>query len=161
METNACYMREIREEDAHHIYTLNSDPLVIRFTGEYIWRPEDADHFARNYARLFPKDPPLYLAFLKESKEFVGWIGCRHYAGRETPDISLRLLSSHWHQGLGAEILEGFLKYYREKEFPFPLVAQIHPENIFAKRLFLGAGFGFIHYFLWEEEQWEWWELKD
>ena len=53
LETDRLILREFEERDAEHLYLLNLDPDVIKFTGDKAFKDiEEASVFLKNYKQI-------------------------------------------------------------------------------------------------------------
>ncbi|MEX1131912.1 MAG: GNAT family N-acetyltransferase [Flavobacteriales bacterium] len=101
--TARLYLREMTLDDAEHAFRLNSDPEVVRHTGDGPFASVEA-------AREFLADYPDYRlngfgrwAVLRRSDNvWLGWCGLKRHANGDV-DLGYRLLREHWGQGYATE----------------------------------------------------------
>ena len=86
-ETKRLYLREFILEDARHLYDMNNDPEVIKYTGDDSFKKiDEAVDFLKNYSEYKQHNMGRWAVCLKESNEFLGWCGLKYH-----PDEKL-----HW-----------------------------------------------------------------
>ena len=74
-------MREFLEEDAIRMYELNSDPDVIRYTGDDPFASVDAARdFIQQYDAYTTAGYGRLTVLLKRYMEYVGWCGLKYDA---------------------------------------------------------------------------------
>ena len=104
METPRLILREFTEDDASGMFQLNSDPEVIRYTGDPAFKSdEDARLFLRRYDRYQKDGYGRWTVLLKADKDYVGWCGLSYSADTGETDLGFRLKRSYWNQGIATE----------------------------------------------------------
>jgi RimJ/RimL family protein N-acetyltransferase len=97
LETERCRLREMREEDGPILYRLNSDPEVIRYTGDPPFESEAAAiEFIRNYEAYKKYGMGRWLAERKEDGEILGWCGLKYLPGENQVDLGYRFFRKYW-----------------------------------------------------------------
>jgi RimJ/RimL family protein N-acetyltransferase len=97
-------MREFREEDAEGMYELNSDPDVIRYTGDDPFVSIDAARdFIRQYDAYDKFGRGRLTVLLKDSSEYLGWCGLKYGPVSTETDLGFRLLKKFWNKGYATE----------------------------------------------------------
>lgn len=73
IETKRLILRHFEEQDAWDMYLLNSDPMVLRFTGDHPFKsvPEARD-FILNYRQYEMNGYGRWTVILKETGEYIG-----------------------------------------------------------------------------------------
>jgi ribosomal-protein-alanine N-acetyltransferase len=90
LETERCRLREMREEDGPILYRLNSDPEVIRYTGDPPFESEAAaTEFIRNYEAYKKYGMGRWLAERKDDGEILGWCGLKYLPGENQVDLAI------------------------------------------------------------------------
>ena len=104
LETTRLLMREFREEDAEGMYELNSDPDVIRYTGDDPFVSIDAARdFLRQYDAYARFGTGRLTVLLKDTNEYIGWCGLKYDQVSGDTDLGFRLLKKFWNKGYATE----------------------------------------------------------
>lgn len=112
LETPRLIMREFCEEDAGHLFELNSDPDVTRYVGEGPYVSLDAARdFIRNYNQYEKYRQGRLNVFDKKTGEYIGWSGLKYIEDEGYTDIGYRLLKQHWGKGYATESAKASLDY--------------------------------------------------
>lgn len=103
-ETPRLLFREFSEADAPGLFELNSDPEVIRFTGNAPFTSvREALQFVNNYDQYRLNNFGRWALINKSNSEFIGWCGLRRSEDNGETDIGYRLLKRYWGKGLATE----------------------------------------------------------
>jgi [ribosomal protein S5]-alanine N-acetyltransferase len=110
-------MRPHAPSDAGFMVELNSDPMVVRYTGDVAFsHPSQAleviaslqRQFAeRRLGRLIVRD--------RETSEVLGWCGLKWHAKEEGMDLGFRFLRRHWNHGFATESAQACLRWLRQQ----------------------------------------------
>ena len=104
LETSHLVMREFREEDAIGMYELNSDPDVIRYTGDDPFASvESALDFIRKYDAYATTGYGRFTILLKHTMEHAGWCGLKYDTSSSETDLGFRLHKKFWNKGYATE----------------------------------------------------------
>jgi [ribosomal protein S5]-alanine N-acetyltransferase len=97
-------MRPFQETDAEGIFLLNSDPEVIKFTGDPPFDSiEHARDFILNYHKYEKHGYGRLTVLLKSTNEYLGWCGLNYNETTNETDIGFRFLQKHWNNGYATE----------------------------------------------------------
>ena len=140
IETSRLTLRMFTPDDLDELYSLFSDPLVVRYvgTGETASKAETEtalngimNHWERHgFGRWAILD--------KRSQRFIGYGGLRLLI--DTPEVVYHLATASWGKGLATEIATASLRYgFEEKSFE-RIVAIAKPENLASIRVMQKAG---------------------
>ena len=103
-ETNRLVHREFTVADAEVFFALNSNPDVMRFTGEPLLPSLDA---ARQAIADYPDFADLgygrWACVLKETQTIIGFCGLKYLPDLDEVDVGYRFLPGYWGQGLATE----------------------------------------------------------
>ena len=103
LDTPRLHLREFRAEDAEALYRLNSDPDVMRYTGDTPFvDPASARHFLKHYSYA-PEGLGRWAVTLRESGEFMGFCGLKRGAPGGDVDLGFRLFPAYWASGYATE----------------------------------------------------------
>jgi len=113
LETPRLILKQFCEEDAERLFELNSDPDVVKYTGEaaYTSMDEVKAGLVRNYHQYEYYRRGRLSVFEKQSGEYIGWCGLRYFPESEQTDLGYRLLKKHWGKGYATETSIACLNY--------------------------------------------------
>lgn len=104
-ETPRLLLRKKVVEDAPFFFELNSDPLVIQYTGddafENLKAAEDIVKFV--IAQYDKNGYGRWLVAKKETGEPLGWCGLKFHDDTQETDLGYRFMQKHWGNGYATE----------------------------------------------------------
>lgn len=109
LETERMLLRRFIEDDEDNLFTLNSDPAVMRFLngGKPLSREVIQREVLPRFLRYTGPDGELgaWAAIEKASGDFLGWISLRQVegAGPGEAELGYRLRQSAWGKGYATE----------------------------------------------------------
>jgi RimJ/RimL family protein N-acetyltransferase len=110
-ETDRLGFLKITKEHGAMMYDLNSDPEVMRYTGEKAFKNlEEAILFCDNYNPYDASGMGRYSCFLKGNQDFIGWCGLKRHENNLV-DLGFRLKKSAWGNGYATEAAQYFLAH--------------------------------------------------
>jgi RimJ/RimL family protein N-acetyltransferase len=90
--------------DGESAYLLNSDPDVIRYTGDRAFESiEQASEFLAKYDHYSKYGFGRWAVINKNTHAFVGWCGLKYTADKKEFDIGYRLHKKFWNMGFATE----------------------------------------------------------
>ena len=90
-------------DDAENAFNLNSDPLVIRYTGDTAFASiEAAREFLLNHTDYQRNGYGRWAMERVSDHEFLGWCGLKKLDDGEV-DLGYRLMRDHWGNGYATE----------------------------------------------------------
>jgi [ribosomal protein S5]-alanine N-acetyltransferase len=105
-------MRPFQAEDANDMFLLNSDPEVIKFSGDPPFEsPQHASDFIMNYRHYEKHGYGRFSVFLKSTNEYLGWCGLNFNETTRETDLGFRFLQKHWNKGYATEAATACLAY--------------------------------------------------
>jgi [ribosomal protein S5]-alanine N-acetyltransferase len=111
IETDRLYFRAFEPGDEAIIYQLNSNPVVVQYTGNPPM-PDLADAHRVLHEHLLPQYA-LHLGrwavHLKDQDQFIGWCGLKQTEAGI--DLGYRYLPDQWGKGYGLEAAKATLDY--------------------------------------------------
>ncbi len=130
LETDRLYLREFVEEDAIHLFEMNNDPQVIKYTGDAPFlNLQAAKEFITNYDAYQKTGIGRYAVIRKEDERFLGWSGLKYHPEERVIDVGYRFYQKYWGQGFATESAQAIINYaFNELKYPC-LVAHAHKEN--------------------------------
>ena len=103
-ETERLEHRAFRVEDAAAFFALNSNPDVMRFTGEPLLPSLDAAKQAiANYSDFEAVGYGRWACVLKETQAVIGFCGLKYLSDLDAVDVGYRFLPQYWGRGLATE----------------------------------------------------------
>lgn len=141
LKTNRLYLTRMKESDGEAFYTLNADPLVIRYTGDPPFESiEHARQFIQDYRGYDEDGFGRFAVRLKSSKDFIGFCGLRRLEDEDEVDLGFRFMRSHWNKGYATEAglacLElGFSILHLQR-----IIGRAMPENLASIRVLQKLG---------------------
>jgi ribosomal-protein-alanine N-acetyltransferase len=145
-ESPRLRFRETNTEDAKEMYELNSDPEVMRYTGDVHWKSvEEARHFLRHYSDFERNRMGRWAAIRKEDGAMIGWCGLKLHPNGEV-DLGYRLFQKYWNQGYATEAGLSNLKYGFEVLGLHSIIGQVMPENAASVRVLEKVGMHFLRH---------------
>ncbi len=110
-ETNRLILREFILSDAEHLFNLNSDAKVLKYTGDSPFSSiEEAEMFLRNYADYQKNGYGRWAVISKKSNAFLGWCGLK-FNEEHLTDLGFRFFQKEWGKGYATESAFASLDY--------------------------------------------------
>lgn len=104
LETQRCLLREFHPDDALEIFNLNTDPEVIRYTGDVAFENVIAAKlFIENYKDYILNNMGRWTVIRKSDQQFLGWCGLKLIREDNTIDLGYRFHRRFWNQGYATE----------------------------------------------------------
>ncbi len=142
LETPRLHLRLFTRDDVQVMYTLCSDPEVIKYADtavkdvhEAMQRLEQgplADYQKYGYGR--------FAVELKSTGKVIGFCGIKYLPEIELPEVGFRYLKEYWGRGIGTEAALACVEFARSDLKIKKLVALIMPENKASINLSLKLG---------------------
>lgn len=143
--TPRLYLRETTANDAAVMFALNSDPEVLRFTGDEPFDSvEEAATFLANYADFKKNNMGRWAVIRKSDDAILGWCGLKLHSDGMV-DLGFRLFKKYWNQGYATEASLGCLAYGFVTLHLTEIVGRVVPENVASARVLQKAGLRFSH----------------
>ncbi len=104
IETPRLLLREFREDDAEALFRLNSDPEIMRYTGDTPFTdPASARHFLHHYDDYARNGFGRWAVTRRSDGEFMGFCGLRRDPDSGEVDLAFRLFRKFWASGYATE----------------------------------------------------------
>lgn len=147
-------LRELNTDDAENFYLLNSDPEVLKYTGDVPFKTiEEALLFLANYDQYKKYGIGRWAIIHKETKEFLGWCGLKYDPETEGIDLGFRLFQKHWNKGYATEAARTCLAY-GFSHFQFnEIIGRAMTANIASVNTLTKLGFTFRQHFNFNEKE--------
>lgn len=111
IETPRLVLREFVLNDAENIWELNSDPQVIKYTGDPPFTTvEKAREFLLNYKDYKKNGFGRWAVITKASNSFIGWCGLK-FNEQNLVDLGFRFFKREWNKGYATEAAHACLEY--------------------------------------------------
>lgn len=145
LETPRLYLREMTPEDAEHAYILNSDPEVLRYTGDDPFESvEEACEFLVNYESYKRYGLGRWGVILKETGEYLGWCGLKYTPELDEFDIGYRFMKKFWGFGYATEAAAACLELGFNQLGIKTIVGRAMPENDASVRVLEKIGLTYL-----------------
>ena len=105
-------MRPLHPDDASCFFQLNTDPLVIRYTGDDPFPDEaSARQFLEAYDQFSRFKMGRMAMIRKADQAWLGWCGLRRDESTQEVDLGFRVFQQYWGQGYATEAARASLDY--------------------------------------------------
>ena len=113
LTTQRLLLRPMKDEDAYNLYQLNSDPDVVRYTGDSgCINLTDAQKIITDFSKpQFQKYKMGRFAVLLTDGTFAGWCGLKFHPEISEVDLGYRFHKRVWGQGFATEASRATLQY--------------------------------------------------
>lgn len=144
IESTRLLIRPFKEGDEEAMYTLNSNPVVQKYTGDRITKSvEEAKHILNN---VVLKDYQTYgygrLAVIyKPDNKLIGFTGLKYLPELPGTDLGYRFLPEYWGKGIATESALLSLDYGFNTLQLKKIVAFAEIENHASRAVLLKLGF--------------------
>ncbi len=146
LETERLYLRELQETDADNIYLLNSDPDVIRYTGDNPFENiEETRNFLINYDHYKKFRLGRWAVLRKSDDQFLGWCGLRYISEDDEYDLGFRFLKTFWNQGYATESARACIRYGFAVRSIHRIIGRALKENTASIKVLKKTGMQFFH----------------
>lgn len=148
LETDRLILRPGTLEDVPHLFELNSDYEVVRYTGETSFNNFlEAESIVKE--RLIPQFQKYrmgrFTVLLKDGT-FIGWCGLKYFPETNEVDLGYRFMQKFWGKGYATEATHITLKYGFETLGLNRIIAKAMPENIGSIKVLQKMGMTFRGY---------------
>lgn len=148
IETKRLIIRPAIIEDAENLFNLNSDPDVVRYTGDTSFRTLEE---ARNiiHERMFTQfnlyKMSRFTVLLKDGT-YLGWCGLKYFPETDEVDLGYRFMKKHWGNGYATEASAACLEYGFKNLKLKRIIAKAMPDNIGSIKVLQKLGMTFKGY---------------
>ncbi|MNK32875.1 Spermidine N(1)-acetyltransferase [compost metagenome] len=145
LETPRLYLREMTREDAESAFLLNSDPEVLRYTGDEPFESvEETREFLEKYESYKKYGVGRWAVILTETNEYLGWCGLKYTPELDEFDIGYRLMKKYWGFGYATEAAEACLELGFKQFNMQTIVGRVMPENTSSIRVLEKIGLSYM-----------------
>jgi [ribosomal protein S5]-alanine N-acetyltransferase len=154
LETDRLFLREFSNLDAQHLFDLNSDPDVIRYTGDKAFISiQEVEKFIKNYNHYQKYGFGRWAVIQKSNSDFLGWCGLKFSPDLDEVDIGFRFHKRYWNQGFATEAANPCLKFGFQKFNLNSIVGRAMKENLSSIRVLEKIGLTFEKQFNFDENE--------
>lgn len=109
--TRRLYLREFEPGDAASLFALNSNPDVLRYTGDTSFLDMSAaENFLRDYDHYQKFGFGRWAVINKDQDRFIGFCGLRKDENTGDVDLGFRFFSDNWSRGYATEAGQAALR---------------------------------------------------
>jgi [ribosomal protein S5]-alanine N-acetyltransferase len=132
--------------DAPYMLELNSDPEVIRYTGDTALEDIAAAEAVVHYVQAQYEQYGIgrWVVELTETGEVLGWCGLKMLPDEGVVDIGYRFHQRYWRKGYAFEAAEACFKYGVEVLHLTKIIGRSVGENIGSVRVLEKLGFQYV-----------------
>ncbi|MFT4985362.1 MAG: ribosomal-protein-alanine N-acetyltransferase [Flavobacteriales bacterium] len=143
IETQRLVLRKFKVTDASGLLALNSDPLVMKYTGDLPFKDiEDTKKFVEDYNHYNLHGYGRWSVILKSNKEFIGWCGLKKHDTGYT-DLGFRFSQEHWNKGYATESAKACIEYGFTKLQLNEIIGRVAQDNIASIKVLEKLGMSF------------------
>jgi RimJ/RimL family protein N-acetyltransferase len=129
-------LRALTVEDAAAFYSLNSNPEVMRFTGEPRLKSlEEARNALTRYPDFDKVGYGRWGCVSKENKRVIGFCGLKFLDDLNAVDVGYRLLPEYWGRGLATEACLASVNFGFEVLKLDRIIGLVLPDNVASIRV--------------------------
>lgn len=135
--------RPFKTQDAEAFFRMNSDPEVLRYTGDLPFRNmEDCRNFIENYQAYQLWGYGRWAMIELSNNRFIGFCGFKYHE-EDYVDLGFRILRDKWHKGYATEAAKACLDYgFNALQFK-EVIGRVSHENLASIRVLEKVGFEF------------------
>ena len=136
-ETPRLFLRRFTEADAPLIFTLNSDPEIVKYVHEPVLQNEAEAKkiLINNILPQYKLNLGRWAIHTKSGYEFIGWCGLKYIEETGIIDLGYRLLKAAWGKGYATEAAQYTLIYGLKNLKIETITGMAHIENIASIRV--------------------------
>ena len=150
LESTRLIIRPAELEDAQNLFELNSDPDVVRYTGDASFNSmtEVQELIGNRMIQQFGQHKMSRFIVTLKDNTFLGWCGLKYFPETDEVDLGYRFMKKHWGKGYATESSMACLKYGFEELNLKRIIAKAMPDNVASIKVMqkLGMTFrGYVH----------------
>ncbi len=144
-QTERLYLREFTKADGVHFYEMNSDPEVVKYTGDVPFESiSHASEFLINYKDYQKNNMGRWAVCSKETDEFLGWCGLKYHPKDDLVEVGYRFYRKHWNKGYATESAKASLEYGFKVLHLKEIYAHAHINNLSSHKVIDKCGLNFV-----------------
>lgn len=135
-ETSRTFLREFQFSDRDHLYALNADPQVLKYTGDTPFSSvSEAAEFLTRYNEYRKYGRGRWAVVSKNNGDFLGWCGLKYHPDEGITEVGFRFFRKYWGQGYATESAGASLEYgFQSLRLPC-IYAHSHVDNTASLRV--------------------------
>ena len=138
-------LREFSPEDASAFFEMNSDPEVIKYTGDKAFDSiQDAQTFIEGYTHYDQYGYGRWAICLKPSLKFIGFCGLKYHPKPAINEVGYRLIKKYWGQGLATEATQAAIRFGFDTLGFKTIYAHVDSKNPASARVLQKCGMQFV-----------------
>ncbi|MBK9737484.1 MAG: GNAT family N-acetyltransferase [Saprospiraceae bacterium] len=148
ISTERLILRPFISEDAASLFSLNSNPLVMRYLGNNpIIDPKQAKKYLADILHQYQHfDIGRWVVIEQKSNQFIGWAGIKFIPEKTNGisnfyDVGYRILPEFWGNGYATECTKVWIDYAKNQLDLETLYASANIENIASQNVLTKSGF--------------------
>jgi RimJ/RimL family protein N-acetyltransferase len=154
-ETERLILREMTPDDAPFAFELNSNPEVLKYTGDDPFESvEQARAFLENYSDYQRNGFGRWGVVLKETGKLIGWCGLKRDRETQEVDLGYRFFQESWNKGFASEASMACLETGASEFGLERVIARARKENPASYKVMEKLGFSFEKEYLEDGENW-------
>lgn len=139
--TERLVLRALTVDDTSDFFALNSNPEVMKYTGEPLLKSlDEARDALANYPDFKTVGYGRWGCVLKAEQRVIGFCGLKYLDDLNEVDVGYRFLPEHWGQGLATEACHASVKFGFEVLKLNRVIGMTMPENVASQRVLEKVG---------------------
>jgi RimJ/RimL family protein N-acetyltransferase len=139
--TDRLALRALAVDDAEAFFAFNSNPEVMRWTGEPLLKSlEEAKDALARYPDFDTVGYGRWGCVLKEEQKVIGFCGLKYLADLDAVDVGYRFLPEYWGRGLATEACLASLEFGFDVLKLDRIIGLVLPENAASIRVLEKVG---------------------
>ena len=124
-------LRQFSQADAEGFCLLNSDPLVMQYTGDHAFADiADAAGFIRDYQQYNLYGFGRWSLYLIDTQEYIGFCGLSRQNALAEVDLGFRIARRHWRQGYASEAAQAAILLAQKRYGLRRLIGRAEADNV-------------------------------
>ncbi len=112
LKTPRLDLRRFETDDAAFFYEMNSDPEVLRYTGDVNFESVSAARqFIVDYDHYTKHGYGRWTVVIRKTGEPIGFCGLKNHPDEGYVDLGYRLVKAHWGEGYATEAAHACVIY--------------------------------------------------
>lgn len=141
LETERLILRETVVADAPDLFEMNSDPEVMKYTGDIAFTSvSETEELIRNYKDYAMYGYGRWTTVLKATNEILGFCGLKYLEDINETDLGYRWKRKYWNKGYATEAGIACLQYGFDQLGLEQIVAQVLEGNVASIRVLEKVG---------------------